>query len=407
MTTPNPTTRPTPPHRPIRVLVLGAGYAGALAANRLRRDPRVEVTVVNPQPFFVQRIRLHQWVARTADPQVGFDHVLASDIRVVVDTATRIDAARRRVDMASGAALDYDHLIYAVGTGAATPMIPGAAEHGFGVADWVAAQQLRDHLETLDRHEPVTVIGGGLTGVELAAELAERGFGVRLVGGGAVAGSVGPRARRALLVQLGRLGVEVLESGRVVDVTSTTVTVADGGQRRELPSATTVLTTGFEAPPLAEDSGLTTDELGRLCADVTLTSVDDPRIVGAGDAVSIDGMTLRMSCQAAQPLGAQAADAVLAHLDGVAAAEVDQAFVAQCTSVGRRAATLQFTRRDDSPARMVVTGRLAALAKETVCRGTVWNIHRESKTPGAFRWLRGGTRPSAGRPSSASATVVR
>ncbi|MCZ0913680.1 FAD-dependent oxidoreductase [Gordonia amicalis] len=371
------------------VVVLGAGYAGAMAANRLRRNPAVAVTVVNPQPFFVQRIRLHQFVSGTGDPLVGFDDVLADDIRVVVDTATRIDAGARRVHLASGAHLDYDHLIYAIGTRHRTPEIPGA-EHALFIADWASAQRIRERVEGLGAHEMITVVGGGLTGIEVAAELAERGHAVRLVGGRGIASSVGERARSATEKQLIRLGVDVVDTGRVVEIGERTVTVDIDGERNVLPSAATILATGFEAPELAADSGLATDEIGRLRTDATLAGIDDDRIVGAGDAVAVEGMPLRMSCQAAEPLGAQAAEAVLARIAGEQPNPVDQGFVAQCASIGRRAATLQFTRRDDSPARAVVTGRLAAWTKELVCRGTVWNIRHEATHPGAFRWFRGG-----------------
>ncbi|WP_232718188.1 NAD(P)/FAD-dependent oxidoreductase [Gordonia metallireducens] len=371
------------------VVVLGAGYAGAMAANRLRQNPDVDVTVVNPQPFFVQRIRLHQFVARTGEPQTGFDDVLGDGIDVVVDTATRIDAEARRVHLASGKHLDYDYLIYAIGSRHQLPDIPGASDHALSASDWTAAQRLRERLDALDAGAPVVVVGGGLTGVEIAGELAGRGFAVTLAGGGAVAPSVGERGYRATLRQLGRLGVDVLEDARVTAVEASRVTIETDGRERTLPSPATVFATGFTAPELAADSGLTTDGVGRLRTDVTLMSVDDDRIVGAGDATVAAGTSLRMSCQAAEPLGAQAADAVLARIAGDAPKPVDQAFVAQCTSIGRHAATLQFTRRDDSPARAVVTGRVAALAKEVVCRGTVWNIRREAAHPGAFSWLRG------------------
>lgn len=369
------------------VVVLGAGYAGAMAANRLRRDRAVNVTVVNPQPFFVQRIRLHQFVSGTGDPQIAFDDVLADDIRVLADTATRIDADARRVHLASGAHLDYDYLIYAIGTRHRTPEIPGAADHALFIADWESAQRMRERVEDLAAHETVTVIGGGLTGIEVAAELAESGHSVRLVGGGEFAASVSARARRATETQLNRLGVDVMDQGRVVELGERTVTVDIDGQRIVLPSAATVLATGFEAPELAAASGLETDEIGRLRADAALASIDDDRIIGAGDAVAVDGMTLRMSCQAAEPLGAQAADAVLAKIAGEQPSPVDQGFVAQCASIGRHAATLQFTRRDDSPTPAVVTGRLAAWTKELVCRETVANIRREAARPGKFSWF--------------------
>jgi NADH dehydrogenase FAD-containing subunit len=52
-------------------------------------------------------------------------------------------------------------------------------------------------------------------------------------------------------------------------------------------------------------SGLRTDALGRLLTDETLTSVDDDRIVAAGDAAAPSDQPLRMSCYAAGPLGAR------------------------------------------------------------------------------------------------------
>ena len=74
-------------------------------------------------------------------------------------------------------------------------------------------------------------------------------------------------------------------------------------------------------------SGLHTDALGRLLTDETLTSVDDDRIVAAGDAAAPSGQPLRMSCQAAVPLGAQAANTVLSRIAGTEPAVIDQAFL--------------------------------------------------------------------------------
>ena len=91
----------------------------------------------------------------------------------------------------------------------------------------------------------------------------------------------------------------------VAEVRPDAVVFADGAVR---PSAVTIWTAGFGVPELAANSGLRTDALGRLLTDETLTSVDDARIVAAGDAAAPSGQPLRMSCQAAGPLGAQAAE---------------------------------------------------------------------------------------------------
>lgn len=105
----------TPAHRtPSKVVVIGGGYAGTLAANRLRMRTDVDITVVNSRPEFVERVRLHQFVAGTGEATVDYGTLLGEGIRLVVDSAARIDVAARAVRLASGRALDYDHVIYAV-----------------------------------------------------------------------------------------------------------------------------------------------------------------------------------------------------------------------------------------------------------------------------------------------------
>jgi NADH dehydrogenase FAD-containing subunit len=98
------------------VIVIGGGYAGVMTANRLTERADVAVTLINPRPTFVERIRLHQLVAGSDDAVVDYRKVLADRVRLVVDAAVRIDAAERRVALASGATVDYDYLVYAVGS---------------------------------------------------------------------------------------------------------------------------------------------------------------------------------------------------------------------------------------------------------------------------------------------------
>ncbi|GAA3691457.1 NAD(P)/FAD-dependent oxidoreductase [Gordonia hankookensis] len=379
-------------HRP-QIVVLGGGYAGTMAANRLSAEgTAAEITVVNAHPRFVHRIRLHQWIAGTGTAEEDYRHVLSDRVRLVVDTATRI--ADGRVELASGAALDYDHLVYAVGSsGTAADAIDGLAEYGFALGEWEAAQRLRDHLaevDTTDDKRPVTVVGGGLTGMEMAAELADAGVAVRLVCGATLAPSFGVGARRAARRRLRKLGVEILEDSHVTAVGADTVTIVEKVQRRVEPSSTTIVAAGFGVPDLAAVSGLSTDAIGRLITDETLSSVDDPRIVGAGDAVAPSGTPFRMSCQAANQLGPHAADTVLARLAGTEPTPIRLAFVGQCTSLGRHGAVVQVTHRDDTPARAVISGRVGAAIKEVVCRSVIWGLRLEGRRPGVT--------PSFGRP---------
>lgn len=377
----------------IQVVILGGGYAGTLAANRLRRNPAVDITVVNPRPVFVERIRLHQYIAGTGTATVDYSELLGDGIRLLVDSATAIEAADRRIRLASGTVLRYHYLIYAVGsTGAISPAVPGAAEFAYSISEFESAARLLSRLDAVGRQAPVTVVGGGLTGIEAAAELAAPGRPVTLVCGGQLGPSLHAAGRRSVAKALRKLGVAVREAAVVAEVRPDAVVLEDG---TVLPSAVTVWTAGFGVPDLAAASGLATDALGRLLTDETLTSVDNPWIVAAGDAVAPSGRPLRMSCQAALPLGAQAASTVLARIADTAPAALDQAFSAQCISVGRHAATVQLSHRDDTPIKAFVGGRLGAVVKEAICRYTLKWIRGEAVAPGSYRWMKSGARAAA------------
>ncbi|MEE3852460.1 FAD-dependent oxidoreductase [Gordonia sp. LSe1-13] len=381
-----------------RVVVLGGGYAGTMAANRIAgagTEPAPDVVLVNPRPRFVHRIRLHQWATGTGEAEHDFDQVLGPDVRLVVDSAARIDVAGGRVELAGGDTLDYDQLVYAVGsTALSANTIPGAEEHGYPIGEWEAAERLRARLAEVAEDASITVIGGGLTGIEMAAELADAGRSVRLVCRGVLAPSFGNRSRRIARRRLTKLGVEILENHRVHSIGADTVTVSAGESTAILPSATTVVATGFGTPDLAAKSGLTIDAIGRLVTDETLTSVDDPRIVGAGDSVAPSGQSFRMSCQAANQLGPHAGDTVRARLAGTQPKPVALAFLGQCTSLGRHAAVVQPTRRDDTPVEAAISGRTAAAIKELVCRSVILGLRFEGRHPGAT--------PSFGRPRDAA-----
>ncbi|WP_278262719.1 FAD-dependent oxidoreductase [Nocardia sp. AG03] len=367
------------------VVVIGGGYAGVMAANRLTGHEDVRVTLVNPRASFVERVRLHQVVGGSHAAVVDYGRILGERVRLVVDSVGRIDAAERTVTLGNGGSLDYDYLVYAVGSTSAVPTVPGAAEFAYPIASLEQARRVRAVLNAAPAAAAVTVVGAGSTGIEIAAELGEQGRAVTLVCGGVLGPYLHPRVRRSVARRLADLGVRVIEGPRaeVTEVTRDAVRLSDS---RVMPSAVTIWTAGFDVPDLATRSGLSTDAAGRLLTDETLTSVDDPRIVAAGDAVAPSDLPLRMSCQTARPLGAHAADTVLARIADEQPTEINIGYFGQCIALGRRAATLQFAAEDDTANRFALGGRLAAAIKERACRGVVQELIDEATKPGTFRW---------------------
>ncbi|ADB30192.1 FAD-dependent pyridine nucleotide-disulphide oxidoreductase [Kribbella flavida DSM 17836] len=371
------------------IVVVGGGYAGVMAANRLTQRDDVTVTVVNPRRVFVPRLRLHQLVGGTHDAVVAYDDVLAEGVRLVVDSVTRIDAAERSVTLAEGGTIGYDYLVYAVGSGSAGPQVPGAAEFAYPIATLDAAQRLRSVLADRPLAAGVTVVGGGPTGIETAAELAEQGRAVTLVCGAALGPYLHPRARRTARKYLARLGVRVIE-GPKASVTAVTQESVELGDGRTLPSEVTIWTAGFGVPDLAARSGLRTDAAGRLITDETLTSVNDERIVAAGDSSAPSELPFRMSAYAAGCLGAHAADTVLHRIAGERPTPIDLSFSAMCISFGRHAGIFQLAHKNDVAAPLYFPGRAGKKLKELSCAFSVKHLVKEAEKPGSHSWPKDG-----------------
>ncbi|WP_280402598.1 NAD(P)/FAD-dependent oxidoreductase [Nocardia carnea] len=371
----------------IDVVVIGGGYAGVMAANRLTQRDDVTVTVINPRQVFVPRLRLHQLVGGTHDAVVDYQDVLAADIRLVVDSVTRIDAAERRVILAGGDTVGYDYLIYAVGSSGAVSRVPGAAEFAYPVATLEAAQRLRSVLFDTPTTAPVTVIGGGPTGMETAAELAEQGRAVTLVCGSVLGPYLHPKARRTARKYFARLGATVLEGPTATAVTANAVELSDG---RTLASEVTIWTAGFEVPDLAARSGLTTDATGRLLTDETLTSIDDDRIVAAGDASAPSDLPFRMSAYTAYGLGAHAADTLLHRIAGEQPTPIDLAFPAMCLSFGRKAGIYQLGHKNETARPLYFSGFAGKKLKEFACEAGIKHMATEARKPGSHHWFKDG-----------------
>jgi NADH dehydrogenase len=367
----------------IDVVVIGGGYAGVMAANRLTQRGDVTVTVINPRPSFVARLRLHQLVGGSHDAVYGYREILAEGVRLAVDTVTEIDAAGRGLTLGKSGTVGYDYLVYAVGSGSTDLSVP---EFAYPIHTLEAARRLRSVLDAAPATAAVTVVGGGPTGIETAAELADQGRQVTLVCGGVLGPYLHPRARRTAARRLAKLGVTVLEDATVTAVTRGAVRLCDS---RELLSEVTVWTAGFGVPDLAARSGLRTDAAGRLRTDETLTSVDDDRVVAAGDSAAPSDLPFRMSAYGAGCLGAHAADTVLNRIAGRQPEPINLSFNAMCISLGRRAAIFQFAHKDDTAKRFYLGGRPGATLKELSCQASVKHLVHEARKPGSHTWPKG------------------
>ncbi|HEY3560692.1 MAG TPA: FAD-dependent oxidoreductase [Kribbella sp.] len=349
------------------IVVLGAGYSGLVAAKLAARRTGLPVTLVNARETFVERVRMHQVASGQQVPERPIRELLAgTGVEFVAARVRRIDAADRTVVL-SDRELHYDVLIYALGSRADLESVPGASEYAYTVADLDHARQLSERLRA---DGSITVVGGGLTGIEAATELAEAypDRSVRLVTSGQLGAALSDRGRRHLRRAFDRLGIELVENACVAAVDAQGVKLDDG---EHVPGEVVVWTTGFQVQPIAAEAGFAVDANGRMRVDATLRSISHPDVYAVGDAAAVrraDGQELRMACATGLPAAAHAVRSIAARLAGREPKPLRFRYINQCISLGRNDALIQFVRGDDSPRGAVLTGRAGARYKEAIVR---------------------------------------
>ncbi|MDT9689152.1 FAD-dependent oxidoreductase [Streptomyces sp. P9(2023)] len=372
-----------------RIVVLGAGYAGAFAAGNLGRrlsPADTEITVVNAVPEFVERMRLHQLASgQDLAPRKLADVFAGTGVRLRLARVTGVDPERRTVavtgeDGTEGAGGDgeiaYDTLLYALGSSVAHHGVPGVAEHAFDVTGRSSALRLRERLAGLGAGGTVLVVGEGLTGIETATEFAESrpDLSVALAARGELGAWLSPKARRHLRQAFDRLGITVHEHTGIEAVEPARAIAADG---TAIPADVTVWTAGFAVHPIAAASGLEVAGTGQIVVDSTMRSVSHPDVYAAGDsayAIGGNGRPLPMSCASAGLTNMQATAAIIARLTGDEVPATALKYHGNHISLGRRDAIFQVVDGDARSKPWFLGGRTAARLKSGVLKGAAWGI---------------------------------
>jgi NADH dehydrogenase FAD-containing subunit len=361
-----------------RVVVLGAGYAGLPAAQRLARrvfPDEVSVTLVSAGPDFVERPRLHQ----IATGQQVARHPLAglladSGVRLEVGAVTGLDLRRRRVTLGEGRELAYDTLVYALGSNIDTAAVPGAASNALSLSSLQTAGAMGSVLRQIaDEGGRVVVCGGGLTGIETAGELAEAfpSLEVELVSRAAPGSWLSGKARAYLGRAFDDLGVQVRAGVSVTEVSAGAL-MTDAGP---VEFDACIWAGGFAVPILARASGLAVNGTGRALVDPTLRSLSHPDVYVIGDAAAASGAwgaELAMGCRTGGFTGPQVADTIAARLGGREPKAFRYRYFHECISIGRRRGVVQFLAADEAPKNRILTGWPAIRYKNATLGSAQW-----------------------------------
>ncbi len=373
-----------------RVVIMGGGYAGVLAALRLASQQVAEITLINARDTFVQRIRLHQQLAGQIPRQYALAKLLrGKNIHRICGTVTQFNPQQKLVSIQLGETqqdIAYDTLIYAAGSVINQAVVPGVRDHAFTLEAASVTQMAARLPQLAQQRGTLFVLGGGLTGIEAATELAETypGLQITLLTRGMVGEGLSNKGRAYIRQTLAEFGITLIEQTGVQAVQANGVLTETG---HLLEADACLWTGGFIPSPLARAAGVLVNAQGQIIIDETLRSVSHPDIFAAGDAGAFapeTGLKMRMACATAMPMGAVAADNAGALLTGKPLQPMNFAYMVQCISLGRRRGLLQFVNADDTPQEKIITGYAGAIAKEMICQYTVVALRLERLLPGSY-----------------------
>jgi NADH:quinone reductase (non-electrogenic) len=299
-----------------RVLVLGGGFAGVGAAQKLK-DAEAEVVLVDRHDYHTFQPLLYQLATGLLETTaVGHslrDLVERQDNTTVHQaTVTGVDLGAREVRFDGLAPLTYDYLVLGLGAEVNFFGTEGAPENAFPMYTLPHAVRLKDHLlerwESADRDQSlvddgalnVVVVGGGPTGVETAGAIAELYRGVfakdypelsrdqaRVIlveAGPELFAMFKPKLREYATKALTDRTVEVMTGALVASVSSTRVTLKSGD---ELKAHTLVWGAGLQGNQLVQTLGLELQRGNRIGVGPDLALPDDPEVYVLGDVAAI------------------------------------------------------------------------------------------------------------------------
>lgn len=298
---------------PKQILILGAGYGGVLAAMTARKHltpAEAGITVVNRYPTHQIITELHRLAGGTiAEGAVALplSKLLGNkDINIVVDGVKDIKPNEKQVVLESGAVHKYDALVVALGSETNYFGIPGLEENSLVLKSAADANKIRTHvLERLDAYKKsgskadatIVVGGGGLTGVELVGEFADKlpeicrakgidynDLDIYCVEAGP---NILPMLPRPLIERsvesLTKRGIQFVTGVAITEATKNTVSLKDG---RTLEANTIIWTGGVKGNPIVGSCGIAEDR-GRATVTSTLQSTSHADVFLAGDCAVV------------------------------------------------------------------------------------------------------------------------
>jgi NADH:ubiquinone reductase (H+-translocating) len=356
------------------------------------------VVLVDSDDAWQERTRWHQVAAgETVRSRSRARIFRGTRVETVTGTVTSIDLDGRTLTFGDRGRepLAFDRLVYAAGSTSNAAVIPGASAHAHTLDTPETSRRIA--VAIAERPDSrVLVVGGGLTGIQTAAQIARRHpkAHVTLVSSGVIGDELPGAAQERVAQALAGGGVEIVEKCRVEIIERGHVRWADGQMAADL----IVWTAGFVPSPLAAQAGLAVTGTGQVAVDTALRSVSHPFVFAAGDGAAVPRASSAYGAYAATATGATAGMNAGRDLAGRPVKPLSMGYSFLATSLGPGHAVVQLLHPDGTPRRQMLTGKPANALKEAVEHYVTFGVTAERTVPGVYRWAPAPNRSKSGNP---------
>lgn len=295
----------------MKIVIVGGGFAGVEAALNLSKDSRFSITLISDRTYFEYHAALYRTVAGRPPLEVAVSLADIFDrhpnVQVVKDRIAEIDADSSLVVGESESRYNYDRLILATGNVTQYFGIAGLEEFSYGVKSVQESLELKRHLhdELTSGMKPdlhYVVVGGGATGVEVAAEISSYLKQLRLSHGKpqkkyqVILVEAAPRIlpnmpetyAARIARRLKKIGVKIYVSTAVKAETADKLQLPEG----DISTRTVIWTAGVanNSLLLAQDGLFRFAKNGRVEVDGKMQGAPNIYVIGDGAATVYSGM---------------------------------------------------------------------------------------------------------------------
>lgn len=292
----------------MNITIVGGGFGGIKAALELSKDKRNKVTLISDRSDF-------QYYPALYSSATGHSHLESwvplgtifadDDVQVHIDTIESIDKKAKTLKGKSGTVYHYETCILALGTVTTYFGIKGLDTYAYGIKSEAEIKRLKQHLytdiaenQTLDKH--YVIVGGGPTGVELAAALGSyitrlcKRYGVKdssvsielIEAAPRILPRMSEKSSRKVQRRLEKLGVNVMTDKKVEEASANDLIVSG----ESIESRTVIWTSGVMNNPFFKENNFELAQNGRVTVDEYMKTDDSVYVIGDNAATPFTGL---------------------------------------------------------------------------------------------------------------------